>query len=261
MRKMLAAIAVAASLVGATEAQWLNSPDPNIPRTADGKPNLSAPAPRGQDGRPDFSGVWVLDKTPFRYLANLAADFAPADVPMYPWAEALTKERASGVDASEFPPTRCLPQGIPILDNSSGAGYPMKIVHTPRLMVILYEANAQFRQVFADGRQLPTDPNPTWLGYSIGRWDADTFVVESSGFNGKSWLDLRGHPSTEALKVTERFRRADVGHLALTLTIDDAKAYAKPWTVNLTMSLAPDTEILEYVCNENEKDREHIVGK
>jgi hypothetical protein len=259
----------AATLVLATllstllaDAQWLSTPDPSIPRTADGKPNLAAPTPHGVDGRPDLSGVWVLDTTmPFRYLANLAADFAPNDVPMHPWAEALTKERASGQHATEFPAARCLPQGIPILNNSPAADFPFKIVHTPRLMVVLYEAGNAFRQIFLDGRSLPVDPNPTWLGYSVGRWEGDALVIVTSGFNGRSWLDLKGHPSTESLRITERFRRPDLGHLQLALTIDDPKTYLKPWTVDLRMRLLADTDILEYVCNENEKDLAHMVVK
>jgi len=246
--------------VSFADAQWLNYPDPTIPRLPDGTPNLSAPAPRATDGRPDLSGVWVLDKTPFRYLTNLAADFAPDDVAMQPWAATLTKERADGAHADELPPSRCLPPGITILNNSSAASFPMKIVQNPRLLLVLYEL-AQFRQVFLDGRPLPVDPNPTWLGYSVGRWQGDTLVVETAGFNGKSWLDLRGHPSTDALRLTERFHRIDVGHLELAMTIDDPKAYVKPWTVNLAMRLSPDTDILEYVCNENEKDRAHILTK
>jgi hypothetical protein len=128
--------------------------------------------------------------------------------------------------------------------------------------VILYEAQEQFRQIFLDGRTLPKDPNPTWLGYSVGRWDGDNLVVDTIGFNGKTWLDNRaGHPSTDALHITEQFRRRDFGHLDLTLTIDDPKAYTQPWTVKETMQISPDTELLEFVCNENEKDLKHIVGK
>jgi hypothetical protein len=257
-RALIAAFSAAMLLAGVAEAQWLNYPDPSIPRTPDGKPNLSAPTPHAADGHPDLSGLWVLDKDPFRYLRNLAADFAPEDVPMQPWAATLTAERAKGTHADELPPTQCLPPGITILNNSSAASFPMKIVQNPRLLIVLYEL-AQFRQVFLDERPLPVDPNPTWLGYSVGRWEGDTLVVETFGFNGKSWLDLRGHPSTEALRITERFRRPNLGHLELAMTIDDPKAYVKPWTVNLAMRLAPDSDLLEYVCNENEKDRAHIV--
>jgi hypothetical protein len=171
-----------------------------------------------------------LDKDPFKYLRNIAADFKPGEFLMLPWAETLTKERMSGGHASEDPAARCLPQGIPILDSSSAAGYPLKIVQGAKLVVVLYEAFSQFRQIFLDGRPAPKDPNPTWLGYSIGRWEQDALVVDTTGFNGKTWLDLAGHPSTEALHVTERFRRRDFGHLDLQVTIDDPKAYPKPWT-------------------------------
>lgn len=242
-----------------TLAQWLNYPVPDIPRTRDGKPNLLAPVPRTVDGRPDLSGIWQLDKNPFKYLNNITADFNPGESPTQPWAEALTKERMTGAQASESPAARCLPPGIPILDSSSAAGYPLKIVQGPKLVVVLYEAMSQFRQVFLDGRPLPKDPNPTWLGYSVGRWEGDALVIETTGFNGKTWLDVAGHPSTDALHVTERFRRPDFGHLELQLTIDDPKAYTRPWTVTQAMQLAADTELLEYVCNENEKDLQHLV--
>jgi hypothetical protein len=241
-------------------AQWLNYPTPDIPRTPDGKPNLFAAVPRTPDDKPDLSGIWRLEKDPFKYLRNIAADFKPGESFMQPWAAALTKERMSGIHASEDPAAHCLPPGIPILDNSSAAGYPLKIVQGPKLVMVLYEALSQFRQIFLDGRPLPTDPNPTWLGYSVGRWERDVLVVDTTGFNGKTWLDLVGHPSTEALHVTERLRRLDFGHLNLQLTIDDPKAYTKLWTVTLTMQLAADTDLLEYVC-ENEKDLKHLVGK
>jgi hypothetical protein len=242
-------------------AQWLNYPTPDIPRMPDGKPNLFAPVPRAPDGRPDLSGIWQLDKDPFKYLRDITADFKPGESPAQPWAEALTKERMTETHGSESPPARCLPPGVPMLDSSSAAGYPLKIVHGRKLVVVLYEVLSQYRQIFLDDRALPTDPNPTWLGYSVGRWEQDVLIVETAGFNGKTWLDLAGHPSTDALHVTERFRRRDFGHLELQLTIDDPKAYTKPWTVSQTMQLAADTELLEYVCNENEKDLQHLVGR
>ena len=242
-------------------AQWPNYPTPGIPRTPGGKPDLSARAPQKPDGRPDLSGVWQLDRDP-KYLNDIAADFKPGEFPMQPWAEALTKERKTGAHADEYPSVHCLPQGIPILDSSPAVGYPLKIIQETNLVVILYEANSQFRQIFLDGRPLPKDPNPTWLGYSVGRWERDTLVVEATGFNGKTWLDaVAGHPSTDALHITERFRRRDFGHLDLQLTIDDPKAYLKPWTVTQTMQLFADTDLLEFVCNENEKDLKHLTAK
>jgi hypothetical protein len=223
---LAAAIITIASLPAA--AQWLNYPARGILRLPDGKPNLSAPAPRKSDGKPDFSGIWNGD-TPnlqnLKYLSNLAADFKPEDFPIQAWAEALTKERTPG--GSEWPPARCLPPGVPVLNTGNRS---LKIIQEPSLVVVLYEVFGQFRQIFMDGRTLAKDPNPAWLGYSVGRWDGETLVVDTTGFNGKTWLDVRGHPTTEALHITERFRRPDFGHLYIQLTIDDPKAYTKPWT-------------------------------
>ena len=257
---LLAAAVLLAAFVPAA-AQWLNVPTKGIPRTKGGKVDLSAPAPRKPDGKPDLSGIWQLEKNSGKYLSNLAADFKPGELPIQPWAEALSKERMTESHA-DAPPARCLPQGIPILNASSAVGYPMKIVQEPELVVILYEAFSQFRQIFMDGRKLQDDPNPTWLGYSVGRWEGEVLVVDSTGFNGKTWLDVvAGHPSTEELHLTERFRRRDFGHLDLTLTINDPKAYTKPWTVSETMQISPDNELIEFVCNENEKDLQHLVDK
>ena len=238
--------------------QWLNVPGKGIPRTKDGKPDLFAPAPRKPDGKPDFSGVWELPRSSFKYLQDLAADLKSGELPIQPWAEALTKERVAGTHAAESPAGNCLPQGIPILDASGAAGYPLKLIQQQDLVVLLYEVGPS-RQLYMDGRRLPTDPNPTWMGYSIGQWDGEALVVESAGFNGKMWLDLAGHPTTEALHVTERFRRQDFGHLQLTITIDDPKAYGKPWSVTEGLEILPDADLLEFVCNENEKDLKHIV--
>jgi hypothetical protein len=200
----------------------------------------------------------MADREGFKYLNNLAADFQPGQFPIQPWADALTKERMTGAHASESPSAHCLPPGLPLLDESTAAGFPFKIVQEPNLVVILYEGPlSQFRQVFLDGRPLPKEPNPTWLGYSVGKWEGDTLVVETVGFNGMSWLDLVGHPSTDALRITERFRRRDFGHLDIQVTVDDPKAYTKPWTLNLPQLHFADTELLEAVC-ENEKDLKHL---
>jgi len=239
-------------------AQWLNYPTAGIPRTPDGKPNLSAPAPRTPDGKPDFSGIWIAqDQT---YFMNLAAGLKPEDVPLQPWAKDLQKQREENAHADD-PLARCLPHGVPRI-NTNGL-FPFKIIQTPGLVVILYEQMYLFRQVFMDGRKLAHDANPSWLGYSTGNWDGDTLVVETSGFNDRTWLDTqKGHPATDALHVTERFRRTDFGHLELQATIDDAKAYTKPWTTNTQkMHLMLGTDILEFICNENEKDLPHLVGK
>jgi hypothetical protein len=239
-------------------AQWLNVPTKGNPRTKDGKPDLAAPAPQNPEGKPDLSGIWQADPQNRKYLANIAADFRPGEFPIQPWAEALSKERMTGSHASERPDANCIPAGVP----QSYIFAPFKIIQEPNLVVILHELFSVFRQIFLDGRTLQKDPNPIWLGYSVGRWDGDVLVVDTTGFNGKKWLDqVAGHPTTNALHVTERFWRRDFGHLDIQLTIDDPKAYTKPWTITLPMQFDADTELLEYVCNENEKDLKHMVGQ
>jgi hypothetical protein len=242
-----------AGLLG--QAQWLNYPTPGIPRTPDGKPDLSAPAPR-KNGKPDLSGIWRGDRQNTKYFDDVAAHFKPGAFPIQPWAEALTKQRRAGFQQNERPDTNCIPIGVP--QWYAGAGAPFKIIQEASLVVILHESYGAFRQIFLDGRALPHEPNPTWLGYSVGRWEGDTLVVETTGFNGKKWLDQGGHPSTDALHITERFRRRNFGHLDIEFTVDDPKAYIKPWTLNLPQLLYADTELLEFVCNENEKDRAHL---
>jgi len=253
--KSLGTMALAALLTSAVSAQWLTNKTPNVPRTPDGKPNLTAPAPKMADGKPDLTGIWNPNP---RFLVNLAVDLKPGDVSMLPWAEAVYKERAAGLRAHEEPDANCLPQGVPKID---AAPVPWKIIQLPGQFVILYEAFTQFRQIFMDGRKLPVDPNPTWLGYSIGHWDGDALVVESNGFNGKAWIDQSGHPSTEQLRVTEKFRRKDFGHMEIEITINDPGAYTKPWTAIETPTLLVDTELLEFVCSENEQDIKHMVTK
>lgn len=251
--RMAAAAAVALStLAGTVHAQWLNHPTPGIPRAADGKPFLTGAAPRTADGRPDFSGIWEPEGV--KFLRNIAADLEPDGVPFQPWAKALYEERLTGSHARLEPDANCLPQGVPKIN---AAPVPFKIIQTPGVVVILYEAFTQWRQIFTDGRELPKDPNPTWLGYSVGRWDGDTLVVDTIGFNGKTWLDTNGHPTTDALHVIERFRRPRFGQLEIEITIDDPKAYTRPWTVNERPRLLPDTELLEFVCLENEKFIKH----
>jgi hypothetical protein len=239
-------------------AQWVNYPTAGVPRAADGKPNLTAPAPRTTDGKPDFSGVWIAEDQ--KYFMNLATGLKREDVALQPWAAELQKQRVDR-DHADDPLAKCLPHGVPRI-NTNGL-FPFKIIQTPGLVVILYEQMYLFRQVFMDGRKVANDANPSWLGYSTGQWDGDTLVVETSGFNDKTWLDTAmGHPATEALHVTERFRRTDFGHLELQATIDDPKAYTKPWTTTTQkMHLLLDTDILEFICNENEKDAPHMLGK
>jgi hypothetical protein len=251
IRGLVARIFLAIALA----AQWLQFPTPNVPRLPDGKPNLAAAAPRTADGRPDLSGIWLPRG---RYIENLAGDLKPGDVSLLPWAAELYKHRQDTL-SREDPQARCVLSGVP---RENLIPYPFKIVTTTNgMIVILYEALHSYRQIFMDGRQLPKDPNPSWMGYSIGRWDGDTLLVESTGFVDNNWLDNGGHPGTESLRLTERFHRRDFGHIDLQMTIDDPKAYTKPWTVNVPLLASPDTELIEYVCDENEKDLKHLVGK
>ncbi len=227
--------------------QWLKNPTPGIPRTADGRPNLDAPAPRTADGKPTIAGLW----RPTRRLINdIAAGMKPGDtVPFQPWAEALFKTRIAN-NAKDDPSSNCLVGGVP---RSDFVPYPFKIIESPGQVTILYEAIHSFRQIFTDGRTLPVDPNPAWYGYSIGRWEGETFVVESSGFNDNVWLDNAGRPGTEALRVTERFRRLDFGRMDIDITIDDPKAYTRPWNVTERLTFLADTDIIEYMCTENNR--------
>jgi hypothetical protein len=234
-------------------AQWINVPPPASPRTADGKPDLAAPAPRLPDGRPDLSGVWEpIDN---RFVGNIAAGIESENVPFQPWAKALFESRRDGSAARDDPPAACLPQGVPRL---GAAPAPWRVVQTPRLIVIVYEAFNLWRQVFLDGRQVMPDVNPTWLGYSTGTWEGDTLVVETRGFNGKAWLDQMGRPTTEALHVTERFTRKDFGRMQIQVTIDDPKAYTRPWIVTQDVRLLTSGELLEFICNENNRDLQHL---
>jgi hypothetical protein len=252
-RRLLQSIAVIGLFAGQGFAQWLNFSTPGIPRTAEGQPNLSAPTPRRADGKPDLTGIWVADSP--KYLVNLAADSGP--VPFQPWAETLYNERKANLGKDD-PEARCMPQGVPKVN---ALPYPFKIFNMPGEVVILYEMFYLYRQVFTDGREFPKQfANPSWMGYSIGKWEGDDFVVETAGVNDKFWMDTNGHPHTEALRVTERFRRKDFGHMEVEVTIDDPKAYTKPWKATIKQHLLPDTELLEFVCEQN-LDPAHLVGK
>jgi hypothetical protein len=235
-------------------AQWEKVRTPGVPRLPDGKADLSAPPPKAPDGKPDLSGIWVTSPG---YTGNIAKDLKPGEVSFRPWAEALYKHRME-TESREDPQARCVLSGVP---RENVVPYPFKILNTNGMIVILYEALHSYRQIFMDGRPLPKDPNPAWMGYSVGHWDEDTLVVESSGFVDNNWIDNSGHPGTEALRLTERFHRRDFGHIDLMMTVDDSKAYTKPWTVHLVFNLQPDSELIEYVCDENEKDVGHLVGK
>jgi hypothetical protein len=246
------AIATIVSMLSAPlTAQWLNHPTPGIPRTADRKPNLTAPAPRTPDGKPDLSGLW--QRISPKYARNIAADLKPDEV--QPWAEALFQHRLEdfGKDHMAY---QCLPWG----PNYSNSERRAKIIQTPTLIVMLDE-DLTYRQIFLDGRALETNPNPSWMGYSVGHWEGGTLVIDSLGFNDRTWLDRDGHPHSEALRMTERYRRPDFGHLEIEVTLNDPAVYARPWTVALRAELDTDTELLESVCNETNGGREHWVGK
>ena len=217
-----------------------------------GWPDLLAPTPLAPDGHPDLSGMWAIDAQGFSESLD---DYLDGGVSMRLWAQAVIAERQMN-GAGAVPTARCLPPSIPMHVIGTIA-HPMKIVQQHSLIAILYEYFGEFRQVFLDGRSLPGALNPTWLGYSVGRWDGNELIVDSTGFNGKIWLDTVGHPVTDALQVEERFRRRDFGHLKLQITIDDRQAYAKPWTVTMKMHLVTQGDLLEYVCNENERDVAH----
>lgn len=234
-------------------AQWLKQPTPGLPRTAEGQPDLQAPAPRTADGKPDLSGIWGWK--PGRYVGNILRDLEPDDI--QPGARALADQRMEDLGKDDPSNILCLPQGPRM---NLFAPLLAKIVQTPALIVILSE-DMTYRQIFLDGRSLPPDPAPSFMGYSVGRWEGDTLVVESLGFKDRTWLDFGGHPHTEALRVTERIRRRSLGQLEIEETLEDPALYARPWTVTLGAQLVVDTELLEYVCQENEKSRPRMVGK
>jgi hypothetical protein len=245
-------------------AQWLNYPTPGIPRTAEGKPNLSAPAPRTADGKPDLSGVWDMDdKVPCppegcscvvaQQFLNIAWGLK-GGLPYRPGVAEQAKTLTAPPKTVE-PITRCLPTGV--VERHTDPRF-RKMVQTPGLLLILNEYNKSYRQIFTDGRPLPTDPQPSFDGYSIGKWDGETLVVETTGFRDGIWLDTRADPLTDAGKITERFRRVNFGRLEIEVTVDDPKVYTKPWTVKINQMLQPDTDLIDFICAENEKDRQHM---
>jgi hypothetical protein len=253
MKTSLSILLVVCGFAAPLQAQWIKEPTRGIPRTADGKPNLSAPAPKAADGKPNLSGLWRTDSG--AYGGNLVADLKPAEV--QPWANELYKQRMENLGKDDPGTFKCLPQGPRV---TLGAGGWAKIIQTPLLVVILYE-NLSYRQIFLDGRTLPTEPHPSFMGYSVGRWEGDTLVVESRGFKDTTWLDFGGHPHTEDLRVVERIRRPDFGRLDVQVTFEDPKVYSRSWTVPIKVDFVADSEMLEYVCNENERDYAHLVGK
>jgi hypothetical protein len=240
----------------------------------DGKPNLAAKPPRGRDGHPDLSGIWHPEAAPLDRRAkyfkdgvnglgedepnipfvNVLDEYKPGDVDMTPAAAAVLRARASDVGGA----TACQPWGMPMVDTLPS---PYRIVQNPGVTYILYEENMSHREIFTDGRKLTPDPQPTWLGYSVGRWEGDTFVVDSAGFNDRAPLDAIGHPHTEQLKITERFRRVDFGHMELQVAFDDPAFYTKSFSVKIRLYLMPDTDLIESFCSENEKDVPHLTAK
>jgi hypothetical protein len=254
VRYPFAATLVAALLAAAPiAAQWRNLPSDGIPRGADGKPDMNAAAPRTASGKPDLSGIYQPN---MRYFQNLAADIGIENVPMTPEARKLHTARATGLLGLDEPDAHCLPQGVPKINM---APVPFKIVQTEKLVVLVYEAFNLWRQVFLDDRQWADDLNPSWLGFSKGKWEGDDLVVETRGLNGKQWLDHGGLPTSDKLNIVERFRRPRFGQLEIQLTITDPTYYTKPWTVTTNARLLPDTELFEFICNENEKSRPHML--
>jgi len=277
-------IALVAALSVSVSAQWPRRPQAGVPRTPDGKVNLTAPAPKAPDGNPDLSGVWenpgwregaaaggsvsgtggapgsrsAEDRRPPAPSIAMFFDIGtgvPGGLPFQPWAREL-KNKRTAENAKDNPDAHCLPLGNMQLHLHPE---PRKIIQAPRQIVVLYEGNGGVRQIFTDGRSLPAnDPQPWWFGYSTGKWVGDSLVVETSGFRDGGWLDVNGSPLTDMGKMTERFRRVNYGTLEMELTVDDAKAYTRPWTVKVTQRLMPDDELIEFVCQENELSSAHF---
>jgi hypothetical protein len=281
MRQVLVLVFVLLST--SANAQWLDFRTPGTPRSRDGKPNLTAPAPRAADGKPDLSGVWmheltsaaemkrlfgsIIDEaikvevpgmeigTLHKYGFSILSDFKPSDAPM----------RQKAVDIMQLASQRSpadvctTPGGIPLV---SFVSEPIKIIQSPRLAVIINESDNTHRQIYTDGRVLPREFDfPAYMGYSVGRWEGETLIVETAGFNDKTQLDLVGHPHSEALRIVERFRRRDFGHLEVDMTFEDPQMYTKPFTIKVPFDLLADSDIFENFCHENEKDRVHLERK
>lgn len=271
MKAVIRAVAVFAAVAGLTtslSAQWPRHPSKNVPKAASGEPNLTAPAPRTADGKPSFAGLWrgvgsagggrqgapaapPPGGPPLAGFRDVGSNI-PGGLPLTPWGQGVLKERVAG-NSKDNPEAHCLPMGI-VQFHTQGA--PRKFVQTPDQIVILYEASSGIRQIFTDGRALPTvndDLQPWYYGYSVGKWDGDTLVVESVGFREDGWLDIIGTPMTEKAKVTERFRRPTFGKMEIDITIEDSKAYTKPWTVRVNQELMLDQELIEFICEENQR--------
>ena len=263
MKTVVLWAAVLAAAAAPAHAQWERARDRSLQWSQDGTPNLSAPTPR-VNGRVDLSGVWVADADPLppgieavevdvqfpRHMINIAADLEVGKAPLQPAAAKLMEERSG----TEAPGAFCKPTGVP---HVNAIVLPYKIVQTPNLVLVLYEENTVFRQIFLDGRKPVADPEPRFMGYSTGRWEGDELVVDTVGVTDQSWLDGMGHPHTDRMRITERFRRRDAGHLEIQTTIDDPGAYTSPFTYTVKATLVPEDDLLEYFCSENEKDSEH----
>jgi hypothetical protein len=262
---------VVAALLAACQdapAQWLQYPTKGVPRTAAGAPDLNAPTPRDADGKPDFSGIWEPVKNR-RCPPNGCFDMEVSEeffnigwslkngLPYQAWAAAAVKQRTEQ-NGKDDPVTHCRPPSVLQLHTTPQL---RKILRLPDLLVILSEFAVGYRQIFTDGRPLPTDPNPSFSGYSSGTWEGDTLVVQTIGLKDGQWMDRNGSPLTDAAKLTERFRRVNYGRMEIQVTVDDPKAYTAPWTVTLAYTIVLDTDLLEYVCTENERDAPHLVGK
>jgi len=262
---VIACVAGRVSLHG----QWLNQPLAGAPRTPDGKVNMTGPVPR-LNGKPDLSGIWQVQGDPrapgglfglgeslnSRYFRNVLSDFKPEEQPLTPYGQELLRLHTQ---PGAFNPTlNCLPDGVP---HGDLLPEPFKIIHSTGVIVMLYEVETTFRQIFMDGRKLPADPSPAWQGYSVGRWDGDTLVIDTAGFNDRGWLDARGTGHSEDMRVEERFHRRDYGHMDLTITITDPKTFTRPITFSVVEELLPDTDLLEHYCVENEKDDAHMPGR
>ena len=271
MRSLVCVLVAVLSVPAISFGQWLKLPTAGVPRNADGTPNLKAPTPRLPDGKPDFSGIWhASNRRPCvpgtgEFIAcdseigasklsrELGAD-TPGGLPYQPWAADLVNKRKAD-DSRDDPHVRCLPDNPP---RHWTLPHLTKAVHTPKLLVLLYEVNAMYRQIFTDGRPFPEDPVPTWNGYSVGSWEGDTLVVRTQGFRDDLWIDTGGSPMSEVAKMTERIRRPNFGTLDIELTIDDPKNYTKPFTVNLSQHFEMDTELADEFCLENEKSYERM---
>ena len=268
-----ATVTVLTGLLAPAYAQWLH-PDPHMPRTRDGKPILTAPAPR-LNGKPDLSGVWEAARPALAantsYTGGINPDVLRMQIdqqdvgdihrnvffgmkreeePLKPEAIAVISKRQN----EQPPQVRCLPQGVP----GVMMVYAFKIMQTPAEIIMIGESQDPPRQIYLDGRDLPKDPDPSWMGYSVGKWDGDTLVVQTTGFNEEGWLDNVGHPRGQSMLITERFRRRDFGHIDLEIRYDDPKYYTRPFTNKTTLNLIPDSDIIEFVCTENERDMEHL---